>query len=169
MRYLFLVVLIASCGNGVTNPTRDATLFIQTDKLEYKLTDQSGGRAFSVSYVYTNALTDTLYIVNCNNTFGYSLQRYENNSWVTIWSPPVPLCLSQPIVIPPGGKYSGQFDIWGAAPGSNTFPRWPSGDLTGNYRLLFGEVVMHYTDRGQSFGEQPAENARASNEFRLED
>jgi hypothetical protein len=59
--------------------------------------------------------------------------------------------------------------VWGAPAGTNAYPVFPGGNMSGIYRLEFAAVVTHYHDVGEGFGDPVAEEFRTSNTFNVVD
>jgi hypothetical protein len=149
---------------------RDPAAPIQTDADAYRLR-QTDPILFEteVPFRFRNPLADTIYVVNCRGLLAMSLERREQERWAPYWEPALPLCLSPPIVIEPGAEYRGTMEIVGALPGHATFPEFGSAEPDGVYRLRWRNLVLHYDDARQGFGEPVPEELTYSNAFRLED
>ena len=125
----------------------------------------------TIPFRFRNPLPDTVYVVNCSRGLATSLERLEAGEWQHYWSPIMLMCLSPPIVIPPGATYRDSARIVGVLPGHNAGPEFGSAEPEGTYRLRWGNLVLHYHDAepGRGFGDPVPEELTVSNAFRLED
>ena len=158
---------LVACHKDVLVPTRDKGAPVQTDATTYVLVRDGVGWRTSIAFEFRNIALDTLYIVNCDRATQVALEQQGGGSWSTFWSPVVQLCLSSPIVIPPGATYTDTLSVWGAEPGHNVIPEFPSTDLDGVYRVVWNNVVLHYGTGPQGFGTPAPMQFRYSNAFRL--
>ncbi len=166
---ILLIVLtgsMAGCADLVA-PTRDTRAPVQTDTTSYLLVRDWVGWKTDIRVTWRNLSADTLYLVNCNGGTGLKLQKETGSSWSTFWTPVMLLCLSPPLRIAPGAIFADTVHIWGAEPGHNAAPEFPSRQVEGVFRLVWTEVVYHYTDRGSNFGDAVPLEFRYSNSFRL--
>lgn len=174
---LVAILVVNSCGGSPQEPadgpngpiapvvTRDSAALFQTDSLVYTMRtdhDVTG----DIGVALTNRTTGPLYIVNCSGSTGLALEKRVDGRWQYAWSPVIPLCLSPPIIVPVGGTYRTRVYINGAPPESGTRPQWLGGDVAGEYRLVWQQVLSSYDDRAP-FGELLPLEARVSNRFTL--
>lgn len=159
---LFLVVAVVGGCNGLTDSERDEGALIQTDALTYTLQEAPGGQALKaeIPYRYENRTNSTICIENCRGSFSVGLM---DESGEIVWSPVVPLCLSQPITIAAGESYRDTLHVFhGLEP--NLHPKF-KGDPEGTFRI----DIMAARRNGESCGaEQVSRELRVSNAFKLE-
>jgi hypothetical protein len=168
-------VAAAGCQRppAVVDPDDDAgsaeSSAIRTSAGEYVLRPQGGGWAVDIPISFRNTSGATLYIVNCRGMLAPVLEKLTADRWEPFWSGVQLQCLSPPIVIAPDASIQDTVQVWGALPGGNTEPSFPSADLDGTYRIVLGSVVHNY-DASYSagrFGDPVAVEHRSSNRFRL--
>ena len=157
---------VAASGAGGALTRETAPLF-QTDSLTYKLVAGSHGYEAEIEARFTNRTAGRVYFVNCNDATGLSLEKLINGAWVGVWSPALPMCLSQPITVPAGGTYDSRISVFGGYPGSNAWPQFSVTDLAGTYRLVWHHALRSYQDR-LPFGVPLPLEQRASNRFTLQ-
>lgn len=168
-------VLTASDTITVAPVSRDTGAAFQTDSLTIHLAKTAMATGTGVANVYsgavtatfTNPLPDTAFVVNCNGFSMVFLEKLVNTSWVTVWSPVIPACLSPPIVIKPGAQRATGVYVFAAAKGSRV-GAMPIGTDTvpGIYRLEFQDYVSPYRDTFP-FGTVLPLSQRVTNRFRI--
>ncbi len=157
---------VAGCSSALA-PKRDPGAPVQTDTTSYVLRKDWVGWRTEIRITWRNPGADTLYIVNCRGQTGLWLQRRDGSQWRDFWTPGMELCLGDPIRIPPGSAFSDTVRIWGAEPGHSVAPAFPTKEVEGSFRLLWTDVVYHYTGHGPIFGVPVPIAYRHSNSFRL--
>lgn len=160
-----LPLLLAACLGGLacedsTGLPAESHPLIQTDSPEYRLEPYGAGWHASIPYTFTNRTGRPVYLANCRGGFGVHLDREDNGTWRTVWSPVLLLCLSPPIVIGRYERFTHTLSVWGARPGTDIRPQFDREDPSGTYRIVW-DAAYHLS--GPGF---PAA-ARISNEFVL--
>jgi hypothetical protein len=161
--------MLAGCSaaTGVRELREAAGPDFQTDSASYQL------RATPIAYeglirvTYTNHSGSAVYFVNCNGGTGVALQKLIDAEWKSVWSPVLLLCLSQPIVVAPGGTWSTAVHIFGGYPGSSTAPQFTIADIPGTYRLIWTEALSSYQSK-LPFGDPLPLERTVSNVFSLD-
>ena len=148
-------------------PRNDPGAPIQTDRPAYLLVRDDQGWGARIPFEFTNPAPDTLYAINCNGAITLALEKKAASEWEMFWMPMTNACLSPPVVIPPGGAFRDTVDLWGAPPGGNVGPEFRTTDLTGTYRLIWANLVSHYSDGIPQLGDTVPTAYRVSNEFEL--
>jgi hypothetical protein len=173
-RTLVAILVVSSCGGSPAEPadgpiapvvTRDSAALFQTDSLGYTMRTDNGVTG-DIGVSLTNRTTGPLYIVNCSGSTALALEKRVDGRWLSAWSAVSQLCLSPPIIVPVGGTYRTRVYIHGAPPETGTRPQWLGGDVAGEYRLVWQQVLSSYDDRAP-FGEQLPLEARVSNRFTM--
>jgi hypothetical protein len=186
MKYLstlpmLLVLLLSACGHGLldmtpdengarvdtTVPPRDTATAFQTESLSYTLISTQSSLETRIAFVFTNPTPAPVYIVNCKGTTSLRLEKQSGDKWVPAWSPVIPLCLSAPIVVQPGQRYSGVVHVSAGHPSNNLYPKFAVDPVPGVYRIVWRDVLRTYDDRANPFGEPLPLEQRVSNRFRL--
>lgn len=159
-----LAVLIG-CDEGFIDPpviARDTGAAVQTDSLAYHIRSTSVLHETTVAFTFTNRDPRAVEIANCNGFTSAALEKLVDERWVLAWSPVLPECLSQPIVVAPGASYQSQITISFGGPGVNIEPAFIGGTVTGVYRLVWGALSY----RGAQAADVPVAE-RISNRFTL--
>lgn len=145
---------------GVAEIFRDS-LAVTLDQERYVAGAVEGIHGIAINHRFTNRTTDTLYLVNCNGAFGVSLEREVDGEWQNAWSPPIPACLSSPIVIEPGGRHPGSLVVPVVAEADPV-----DGVVPGIYRLMWGSILPSWSDAGPLAEAIPVEE-RTSEPFEV--
>jgi hypothetical protein len=153
--------------NDSTGLERDSEPLIQTHATEYKLKGDGPGLGVDIAYVFTNRTGGAVYLVNCGGSFGLHLERKAELGWHFAWGPVLNQCLSPPIVIEPNATFAGTLRVWGAPPGSNTYPQFDVDDPSGTYRIVWDDALSSFDADSYPFGAQIPLEARISNRFTL--
>ena len=172
-------VSLAACGTprppqagaeqGIAASPPQATA-LRTDAGEYTLRRREPMWETHIPVTFRNPLPDTVYMVNCQQELGMTLEKKTAQGWSPFWEPVLMLCLSPPVRIAPGATYADTLWLAGAMPGANTVPAFASRDLDGVYRLRWDNVVLHYREFSPdrpSWGDSIPPAHRTSNEFVL--
>ena len=165
-----LVLAASLAGLGCESSTglaRDSERLIQTESLAYDLRSDGLGLGVEVEYVFTNRTGAPVYLVNCRGAFGLRLEREAEDGWRPAWGPIINQCLSAPIVIESNATFVDTLQVWGAPPGSNTFPQFDVQDPSGTYRIVWEDALSSFQDDLFPFGPQIPLEARISNRFTL--
>jgi hypothetical protein len=166
---LIWTLLAAGCGETPTEgalPGRDSGAWLQTDTTVYRLRKDWVGWEAVIPFAYRNLASDTLFVVNCRRGLSISLERWQDSTWVRNWGSLNALCLSPPIVIPPGVTYVDTLFLWGAEPGESAEPAYDTSEIEGIYRIVWQSLTYRYADGPQPGGEVPLDR-RISNRFVL--
>jgi hypothetical protein len=147
--------------------TRDVGALFQTDSLSYTLRAGSVGFDGEIGVTFTNRTSGTAYIVNCNEATALSLEKRVAGQWKNVWSPPIPLCLSRPIIVAPSATYRTRIRIFGGYPGLNAYPKFSITDIAGEYRAVWAQVLSSYRTDSIPFGTPLPIDRRVSNRFLL--
>lgn len=143
----------------------DANAAIVTGSDSYLLRQTDSGFEAQMDQTFTNRTAETAYVINCHGGFSLSLERWQGGEWVRAWSPVVLLCLSEPIVIEPGGTFSHTVHVFAGHAGSNVHPQFEVTEIEGMYRLVWHALVHDYVDGS---GSPLPLRERVSNTFRIE-
>jgi hypothetical protein len=115
---------------------------------------------FDIPFVYTNFRTDTLYHPTCRSngsgapTVNIGLQRLRDGEWTDVWSPTLHQCLSDPIVIPPSGRFLDTLNVYLHPQDTLHQPLFnPAVDIDGTYRMVWRDLLRSYDPKGYPFGE----------------
>lgn len=129
---------------------------------------------FDIPFVYTNFRSDTLYHPTCRPngegapTVNMGLQRLLGEGWVDVWSPALPQCLSDPIVIPPAGDFRETLMVYLHPQDTLHQPQFNTEvDIDGTYRLIWHDLLRTYDADAYPFGEAIAQWERMSMAFEL--
>ena len=125
---------IEAIGDPSSLPQPGAIEF-RTGQDRYALTDTAQGVQVEIAFTYANRTGTTVYVRNCNQSAPPGLEKQVDGEWVLAWVPVVNACLSPPIEIPDGFRYSATLGVVGGGPGSNINPQFSVDDLGGMYRL----------------------------------
>jgi hypothetical protein len=153
--------------NGTEETRDDSTAAIQTDTTFYVLERDERGWGTQIAYRLRNTTEDTMYAINCNGAISIAVEKKEPAGWRTFWAPITNACLSPPFTIPPGETYNAPLSLWGAPPGGNVGPEFSDTTFDGVYRLVWWNLVSHYAEDRQGFGDTLPLDLRVSNEFTL--
>jgi hypothetical protein len=153
-------------NDGASTPD-GLTAAIQTDTTFYVLERDEHGWGTQIAYRFRNATADTIYAINCNGAISMAVEKKEPTGWRTFWAPVTNACLSPPITVPPGETFSAPLSLWGAPPGGNVGPAFSDTTIEGTYRLVWWNLVSHYAEDRQGFGDTLPLDLRVSNEFTL--
>lgn len=148
--------LLLACEGGALAPgTESGEAPIQTDRLQYVLTETDAGWSAEIGYAFTNRTGRAVTVAHCAGAYSLKLQQRRAGGWVDAWPPLLPLCLSVPVVIEPGADRAGT--VWFIArPNDFEVDR-----VAGVYRIVWTGVFFD-----SSGGEVPLW-ARVSNAFEL--
>ena len=166
-RLLIATFALPACLSAQAHITRDVGALFQTDSLRYTLRADSGGFEGEIGVTFTNRTSGTAYIVNCKGATAVSLEKRIAGQWKSVWSPPIPLCLSAPITVASGATYRTRVWIFGGHPGSNAYPQFSITDIAGEYRAVWGLVLSSYQTDSLPFGTPLPIDRRVSNRFML--
>lgn len=173
-RAVVAVMILAACGEvagGLPTeagaPDAGAQASFQTDSATYTLHATSTGYEGDIGVVFTNPGPAPVYVVNCNGATGWRLERWTSGAWRSVWSPILPACLSEPIVIQGRAQYrvvariSDCGFLGACAPRLTDLPRGEP------HRLVWTLFVTAYDARGPSWGSPLPDERRTSNTFTL--
>lgn len=161
-----VVVLAAAACDSSTAPPSPINAMIRPDTSAFPVSVQEGWASADVEYRFSNTTGGTVYLVNCLGAFGVRLERWESESWRTVWSPALPECLSDPIVIEGGEVRADTLSIVGALPGTTGFPSFDAPDPEGTYRIVWEAALSSYQSTAP-FGDPLPLEQRASLPFDL--
>jgi hypothetical protein len=147
---------------------RDPTAPIQTDTTIYTLTEDSIGWGTALALSFRNVTPDTLYAINCNGALTLAVERRDAADWSLFLAPMTNGCLSAPVVVAPGDSLGIPWTIYGARPGSNAGPQFADSTFTGDFRLVWWNLVSHYDVARRELGDSVPLRFRVSNTFRFE-
>ena len=146
---------------------RDRVASFQTDSLSYQLRAGSVGYEVEIGVVFTNKSPATAYFQNCGGLTAVSLERLINDKWTPVWTPVIPSCLNQPIVVQPLDSHRITVDVFGGYPGCNCAPQFATNDLTGVYRLVWSQLFSSYKATTTTYSSALPFEMRVSNPFEL--
>lgn len=144
---------IVACGDVVAPTVRTD---LQTDSQAYMVAALPAGYEVTIGLRYTNRSSEPVYVGNCRGDFPSHLEKWVAGKWVVAWSGVWLACLSDPIVIPPGGRHDAVLNVSAGYPGSNVYPKWRATDIPGQYRVV-AETL--YSAQAPLAVEQCASNA----------
>jgi hypothetical protein len=147
-------------------PPRDVEALFQMDSLRYALADDGSTYMTNLGVRFTNQTGATTYFVNCNGATSLRLEKLVDGAWKPAWSPILPLCLSQPIVVAAGAVHDSRIFVHAGHPGNNYYPKFAITDLEGIYRIVWNDALSSYQDR-LPFGDPLPLVQRVSNRFAL--
>jgi hypothetical protein len=166
-----VVLIFAACDREAAragaHTDSASSVPIRTDTTEYFLGRDARGWGTRIPFRFTNLAADTAYAVNCNRATSIALEKKESTGWRVVWAPITNGCLSAPITIPPGKTFDDSVALWGAPPGGNVGPEFADTVFDGTYRLVWWNLVFHYSAENVPFGDTIPVRYRASNEFSL--
>jgi len=115
---------------------------------------------FDIPFVYTNFRPDSLYHPTCRPngsgapTVNIGLQRLLDGGWMDVWSPMLPECLSEPIVIPPGGRFLDTLNVYLHPQDTLNQPLFNTAvDIDGTYRMVWRDLLRSYDPTKYPFGQ----------------
>lgn len=120
---------------------------LQTDRTRYDAKLLTDGRArvvFDVPFIARNPTDEPLYLIGCHRPPPPLLEKLVDGEWEVAYGAVVPLCLSPPFEIPPGGERRDTLRVVGFLPGQNTMPTFDTA-VEGTYRLRW-EIYAGQTD-----------------------
>ncbi len=165
-------MLISACSPPhVVEVARDESAPIQTDRLQYVARRVDRGVEFSVPFTYTNRSADTVFLPNCRVETGVELnmglQKKVGGTWRNVWGSITLLCLSPPILIPPGETYTDTLEVYGGKPGKQVAPELAVDEVEGEYRLVWTQLHAPFDPLRYPFGDTLPLAAKVSNPFAL--
>ncbi len=137
------VLACAACADDIAASAvtvREMDAAIQTDALAYRLARTQDTYDGVIRFSLTNRSSRALAVENCLGATAAVLEQEVGGDWVGVWSPVIPSCLSQPIVIAPGAAYAGQLSVGAGRPGTNYEPKFSTDRIPGVYRLVWGSL-----------------------------
>jgi hypothetical protein len=147
---------------------------LRTGAESYALRRDGDWERTTLDFVFRNKSDDTLYQPTCRANGvgdpGLSLVVQERTAegWEDVWAPMLLACLSEPIVVAPGGTYRDTFEIVLHPQDTVTQPRMNTEvPLDGTYRLFWHQLLRTYDPEAYPFGEEAADSLRFSNSFAL--
>jgi hypothetical protein len=145
---------------------RDPAASVQTERLVYHLQGEAPMYRADIPFTYRNDTGREISIVHCRGGLNMGLEKRvaPGEDWETFYEPALLMCLSPPLVIPPGEVFRDTARIHGALPGHDAAPEFGSADLEGEYRLAWGNLVHDYDH--EAVGGEPVGPLR-SNPFLL--
>lgn len=164
---LSLVVSGCSSDGPTGNTLRSDTPAFRTDSAVVTLRTTTLGYDGRIEATFTNTTKAPVYFVNCGGATGVMLEQQTGTEWKVVWSPMLPMCLSQPIIVPSGDSHRFSIEVVAGNPGSNLHPQFSTDTIDGTYRLTWTEVLTSYHDDRFPFGDPLPAELRRSNQFRL--
>lgn len=171
MRLRFAFLLLGSLAVATTSACRDAPLspapdradvLFLTDAPSYSVEAGAYGYVVDIRVVFTNDTGDPVRVANCQGATSLTMQALVDGKWVIAWSPPMPLCLSAPIVIAPGAVQAMHVAVFSGYAGTNAWPQFTVPIRDGVFRLEWGG----FSRAGSDGRHRPLANA-VSNRFTL--
>ncbi len=182
-RVLLIAVLLSACARPAETPAvgtaappkpRPAAQKpaappapIRTDRTSYVLTIGPDGPEATIVSTLRAPADQTLYIVNCNNAVGATLQRKVGETWEYAFTSGSAACLSAPIVIPPGGEHTSSVYIQ-ERPDAMPGPRNGGRIEPGTYRVIWSGVLTSFDMNKQGFGPELPLEQRVSAPITIE-
>ena len=145
--------------------TRDSSRLVQTSSLSYAWTASGNARSLSVPVTFSNTTAADIFVVNCQGDVTVSLEKLTAGTWIAVWSGIPRLCLSDPMVVPSGGRWQHTVQIHGSLPPSTTGPAFATADLVGTFRLRLGRFVSSYKLQPPEPGPALPDSMTVSNAF----
>ena len=178
---MLLALFVAGCAGPSDRPTRDgvdssseadtssqerSTSAMRTTQTEYALRESSYGYETTIAYTYTNSFVDTVYVVNCNGDVSPALQRQTTTGeWEDWWIPATNACLSPPVRVAHGERYSDSLRVIIASHDSATYRYVRSPSMPGTFRLIWHKALASYDYSHMSFDDEMPIEQRVSNPF----
>ena len=145
-------------------PVRKAA--IETDRPRYALREGPFGPETTIVTTFTAPADRTVYLTNCNGAFPMGLQRrVGKDTWGHAWAAEMNACLSEPIVIPPGGRHSGTMTVQPGADAVVSSRRTETKIEGGVYRAVWYGALTSFDFRARPFGEELPLEQRVSAPF----
>jgi hypothetical protein len=147
---------------------------VRTGRDAYTFAREGEWERTSIDFVYHNPSPDTLYQPTCRGNgvgdpgLSMAVQKRLDERWETVWVPVLLACLSEPILVAPGGTYRDTFEVV-LHPQDTTLQPLLNTEVAvdGTYRLIWQQLLRSYDPQSYPFGEEAAETLRVSNAFRL--
>ncbi len=158
---------------GAADGRLDGEAGLRVDREVYTLRPDGAMERVSIPFTYGNARPDTLYHPTCRPSGGkptvqVAVEKRIDGSWRPAWSQALPQCLSEPIVIPPGGTFADTLDLVLHLQDTLHQPvLTPLAALDGEFRLVWHQLLSSYDAEARPFGEEIPLEARVSGPFRL--
>ena len=165
-----IVLGLVACGS-ITQPERDESAAIQTDRLSYSFTESDGWVATQeIKVEITNLSGEVAYVwTTKSNQFHVALETREGGEWVGKWSRNLPDGGGTYHLLQPGEGVTFSVEVSGFLPGTCSCSPILDLDGSGIYRLRITEgFVDSYDPDDGSTGEELPLEYRTSNEFALE-
>lgn len=140
--------------------------WLRTDLAEYTVRLEEGDHAVDFQLEYTNLLGQAVAVPACRVPYRPALEKLVDGEWTRALTPVEPLCISPPLVIPPGETYAFSFELRAAAPGSDRWPQLEVPGAEGTYRLVWF-VGLHDPAADTGVGDLLPLEQRASHAFSL--
>lgn len=174
MRFLVLLSIFSLCS-GTTGCDKlsgfsgggSGSAPIETSRSVYTATIEDGTVVLDIPHTFTNGTDDTVYIVNCRESFAIKLQKRVGGAWVDAVGLVIPQCLSPVIEVAEGESYSHTLQIRAGLPSSDMEPRFEVDRVDGVYRIVWIDVLESYNSGTYPFGEQIPLEQRVSNSFEI--
>jgi hypothetical protein len=171
LRHLRPAAWVAFAFAGCADPTGPAPGSVDppvvTGASSYTLERLPRGWAGQIDFSFTNVTSRTISLLNCHGGFALRLEKDVDGAWVPAWHPVLFLCLSPPIVIPPGEAHEHVVHVFGGDPESNAYPQFQMEEIDGTYRLVITSAYWDYDHSGPDWGEAPPLELRVSGPFEI--
>lgn len=117
---------------------------VQTDRTHYKMQEGPYGPEAVIETTFTAPADQDVYIVNCNGQHGLGLQRRNGEQWETAWVISMNACMSMPIIVRAGQKYSGTIVAASGADAAVSSRATERDVPSGTYRVVWHGLVTPF-------------------------
>ena len=128
---------------------------------------------FSIPFTYHNGRHERVYHPTCRPgggepTVAIAIEKLVEGEWQPAWAQALPGCLSEPLIVEPGGTFSDTLEVILHPQDTVAQPLLtPLVDLDGTYRLVWHQLLRSYDPASYPFGEPLPLHERLSGTFRL--
>ncbi len=163
--WLWLALLAAGCETNLLGS--DIRLSVRTDREEYRV--ERIENAFRVDLLLTlrNHGDVAVFTGNCGGVMDLELRKWEGGAWVPAWRPYLPLCLSIPLEIRPGGSHRHRLGIVAYLPESGLGPGLEVAGIEGTYAIVVNTLFTSAADAPDRGDTRLPLAKRTSNAFEL--
>lgn len=96
-----------------------------------------------------------------------ALQKRVGARWQQVWGSITLLCLSPPVVIAPGDRYTDTLEVFGGTPGKPIAPTLQVPEVEGEYRLVWTQLRGPFDAPRYPQGDSLPLERKVSNPFAL--
>ncbi len=164
-----LTILGLLACSSITEPDRDVTAALQTDRLSYSFTETDGFFTTpTIELVLTNTSGEPAFLTRGERRLELVLEGLENGEWVSKYAKSIPDGGGGVLRLEPGDSVTFEDTIFGRLPGTcECQPIIAFGDGVYRFRIYQGYVDSFDEELQASGNELPLE-FRVSNSFALD-